>query len=78
MTGVILAGGKGLRLWPESRRQRPKQLCKLVGDSSMLDLTIDRLIMAGAKQVVIITGDDLLPAIEELVANARTMVLSKS
>ncbi len=68
MTGVILAGGKGLRLWPESRRQRPKQLCKLVGDSSMLDLTIDRLIMAGAKQVVIITGDDLLPAIEELVS----------
>lgn len=67
MTGVILAGGKGLRLWPESRRQRPKQLCKLVGDSSMLDQTIDRLKLAGADRIVIITGDDLLTAIEAMV-----------
>jgi len=67
MIGVILAGGKGLRLWPESRRQRPKQLCKLVGDSSMLDQTIDRLKLAGSDRIMIITGDDLLPAIEDLV-----------
>jgi len=68
MIGVILAGGKGLRLWPESRRQRPKQLCKLVGDSSMLDQTIDRLKLAGSDQIIIITGDDLLSAIEDLVS----------
>lgn len=68
MIGVILAGGKGLRLWPESRRQRPKQLCKLVGDNSMLDQTIDRLRLAGSDHIVIITGDDLLPAIDALVS----------
>lgn len=68
MIGVILAGGKGLRLWPESRRHRPKQLCKMVGDSSMLDQTIDRLKLAGSEKMVIITGDDLLPALKELVS----------
>ena len=67
MVGVILAGGKGLRLWPESRRERPKQLCKLVGDSSMLDQTIDRLKLAGSDRIIIITGDDLLKAIEAVV-----------
>ncbi|MGE5391055.1 MAG: mannose-1-phosphate guanylyltransferase [Deltaproteobacteria bacterium] len=67
MIGVILAGGKGIRLWPESRRQRPKQLCNLVGDSSMLDQTIDRLKQAGSDHIVIITGDDLLSAIEKLI-----------
>lgn len=67
MIGVILAGGKGLRLWPESRRSRPKQLCKLIGNSTMLDQTLDRLIQAGSEKIIIITGDDLLPAIESLV-----------
>lgn len=66
MISVILAGGKGLRLWPESRQKRPKQLCKFVGNKSMLDETIDRLLEAGSKRIVIITSEELLPAIEEL------------
>ena len=68
MIAVILAGGRGIRLWPESRRQFPKQLCKFMGDKTMLDHTIDRLIQAGSKQIIIITGDDLTPFIEPLVA----------
>lgn len=41
---IVLAGGKGTRLWPESRRTRPKQFCRL-GDSAatMLELTLSRL-----------------------------------
>ena len=67
MIAVILAGGKGLRLWPESRQQRPKQLCKLVNNRSMLDNTIDRLADAGASNIIIITSEDLQPGIEEIV-----------
>ncbi|MDO4540940.1 MAG: sugar phosphate nucleotidyltransferase [Syntrophomonadaceae bacterium] len=59
MIALILAGGKGLRLWPESRRSRPKQLCALLDERSMLEQTIDRLRSAGAERIVIITGDDL-------------------
>ncbi|TVQ53773.1 MAG: mannose-1-phosphate guanylyltransferase [Spirulina sp. DLM2.Bin59] len=46
---VILAGGKGERFWPLSRRQRPKQfLCLDGSDRSLLQATADRLLaMAG-------------------------------
>ena len=67
MISVILAGGKGLRLWPESRRSRPKQLCKFVDNRSMLDHTIDRLINLGSRRIIIITSDDLKPSIQALV-----------
>ncbi len=67
MIAVILAGGKGLRLWPESRQQRPKQLCKFVNNRSMLDNTIDRLAASGARKIIIITSDDLLPGIEQVI-----------
>ncbi|KUG03004.1 mannose-1-phosphate guanylyltransferase (gdp) [hydrocarbon metagenome] len=67
MIAVILAGGRGLRLWPESRQQRPKQLCRFVNNRSMLDNTIDRLAASGARKIIIITSDDLLSGIEEVV-----------
>ena len=41
--GVILAGGRGTRFWPRSRRNNPKQLMKLWGESSLLRQTVERL-----------------------------------
>ena len=40
---VIIAGGKGSRLWPMSRELHPKQFLRLNGDFSMLQETINRL-----------------------------------
>ncbi len=40
---VILAGGVGKRFWPLSRKKHPKQLLDIVGNKSMVNLTIDRL-----------------------------------
>lgn len=40
---VILAGGRGTRFWPLSRREQPKQLLDLTGDGSLLALTLERL-----------------------------------
>ncbi|MBD2441481.1 mannose-1-phosphate guanylyltransferase [Nostoc sp. FACHB-110] len=42
---VILAGGKGERFWPLSRKDRPKQFLSLDGSSrSLLQATADRLL----------------------------------
>jgi len=40
---VILAGGKGSRLWPMSRTARPKQFLSLTGDISLFQQTLLRL-----------------------------------
>jgi mannose-1-phosphate guanylyltransferase len=41
--GVILAGGRGTRFWPRSRRRFPKQLMNFLGDTSLLQQTVARL-----------------------------------
>jgi mannose-1-phosphate guanylyltransferase len=40
---LILAGGSGTRLWPYSRRARPKQLLPLLGEASLLQATARRV-----------------------------------
>ncbi|PMR67039.1 mannose-1-phosphate guanylyltransferase/mannose-6-phosphate isomerase [Halomonas heilongjiangensis] len=40
---MILAGGDGVRLWPLSRRQRPKQFLSLLDERSLLGQTLARL-----------------------------------
>lgn len=40
---VVLAGGRGTRFWPRSRKRTPKQLLNIVGQHTMLEQTIERL-----------------------------------
>ena len=40
---VILAGGAGRRLWPLSRKARPKQLISLLEGKSLLEIAVERL-----------------------------------
>jgi len=40
---VIMAGGRGERFWPQSRKKTPKHLLPIVGEESMLVQTIARL-----------------------------------
>ena len=43
MKVLILAGGRGTRLWPLSRKHKPKQFQKLISDKTMLQETVGRL-----------------------------------
>ncbi|HEU0167766.1 MAG TPA: mannose-1-phosphate guanylyltransferase, partial [Chloroflexota bacterium] len=53
---VILAGGSGTRLWPRSRRDRPKHTLELVTERSMLQETFDRAHQAvPAEQILVVT-----------------------
>ena len=40
---LILAGGRGTRLWPLSRRYKPKQFQKLISKKTMFQETVERL-----------------------------------
>ena len=41
---VILAGGRGTRFWPRSRLRTPKQLLNIVGQETMFEQTVARLL----------------------------------
>ena len=41
---LILAGGKGTRLWPLSTSYKPKQFQKLFGKKTMLQITFERIL----------------------------------
>lgn len=65
---VILAGGRGERFWPLSRRARPKQLLPLLSERSMLADTLARLEpLAPASSAWILTARDLAPAVRSAV-----------
>jgi mannose-1-phosphate guanylyltransferase len=61
---VILAGGRGTRFWPLSRKKRAKQLLALDGKQTMIQQTVARLLpLASPERFWIITNDDLRPTI---------------
>jgi mannose-1-phosphate guanylyltransferase len=61
---VILAGGRGTRFWPLSRKKRAKQLLALDGKQTMIQQTVARLLaLSAAKKFWVITNDDLRDAI---------------
>ena len=66
MKALFLAGGAGTRLWPLSRVERPKQLHALVGDSSLITQTVERVAdVIATEDVWIITGESLKEQIKE-------------
>ncbi len=57
---VILAGGRGTRFWPRSRKKNAKQVLALAGEQTMIQQTIARLsALAATNHFWVITNDDL-------------------
>src|SRR5271170_5791363 len=58
--GLILAGGRGTRFWPRSRRAHAKQVLKFFGDRSLIQQTVDRLRpVLPPERIWILTNDHL-------------------
>ena len=63
---VIMAGGSGTRLWPLSRKSRPKQLLHLFGQKSLLDLAVSRLRgLVEPENIYIVTNAQYAQAVRE-------------
>ena len=56
---VIMAGGAGKRLWPLSRRNRPKQIIELLEDQSLLEHSVRRIADVFAPEnILIVTNQE--------------------
>lgn len=43
LCAVIMAGGIGTRFWPLSTEKKPKQFLKLIGEDTMIQMTVNRI-----------------------------------
>ena len=56
---ILLAGGSGTRLWPVSRELYPKQLVKFIGNESLIQSTIKRLVsLLDERHIRIVCGKE--------------------
>jgi mannose-1-phosphate guanylyltransferase/mannose-6-phosphate isomerase len=66
---IILAGGSGTRLWPASLRDHPKQLLRIGGGRSLIQLAVLRaLLVTPAGPVVVVTSARYVEALARHVA----------
>lgn len=69
---VILCGGSGTRLWPSSRKDKPKPFLPLVGERTLFEATLDRCAdSARFAPVTVVTGAAHLPLVESQLGDAR-------
>jgi mannose-1-phosphate guanylyltransferase len=63
---IIMAGGRGERFWPMSREKTPKQLLKLLGDTSFLQQAVARVLpLVPASNILVITNEAQAPEVRK-------------
>ena len=76
---VILAGGRGTRFWPLSRKRMAKQLLPLNSEKSMIQETVERLLpLASTRNFWIITNEDLRdPIVRQLKGLEKKQIIAE-
>jgi mannose-1-phosphate guanylyltransferase len=66
---LVLAGGSGERFWPLSRKTAPKQLLRLLGDTSLLEDTMNRLDgLVSPENIVVLTNREQEQAVRKVLS----------
>lgn len=70
-TALIMAGGRGERFWPKSRKSLPKQFLSLTQDGkTMIQLTVERISsLVDSSDVYISTNEEYRPLVWEQLPN---------
>jgi mannose-1-phosphate guanylyltransferase len=62
--GLIMAGGRGTRFWPRSRKRNAKQVLRFFGERTLIQQTVDRLApIIPPENIWIVTNELLQPEI---------------
>lgn len=66
-TALIMAGGRGERFWPKSRKNLPKQFLSLTDDGkTMIQLTVERILpLVDMQDIYIATNRDYKKLVRE-------------
>ena len=66
-TALIMAGGRGERFWPRSRKSCPKQFLSLTGDGkTMIQLTVERILpLVDMEDIYVVTNRDYRELVHE-------------
>lgn len=66
LSALILAGGKGTRFYPASTLKKPKQFLNLIGNDTMLQITVNRLLkLLDYEHIFICTSKEYVHFINE-------------
>ncbi|WP_139903749.1 mannose-1-phosphate guanylyltransferase [Clostridium thermarum] len=66
LCALIMAGGKGERFWPLSTDEKPKQFLNLLGDKSMIQMTVERLqALIPIERIFVVTGEIYKDLVQE-------------
>lgn len=66
LCALIMAGGKGTRFWPLSTEEKPKQFLNLLGNNTMIQMTVNRIKpLIPIERIFICTGEKYVTLVEE-------------
>ncbi|MFQ6082755.1 MAG: mannose-1-phosphate guanylyltransferase [Candidatus Aminicenantia bacterium] len=67
---IIMAGGRGTRFWPLSRKGKPKQFLPIISEKTMLEETVERLLpLIPYERIYTIANQELTNEIYKLIPN---------
>ncbi|MDW8802593.1 mannose-1-phosphate guanylyltransferase [Clostridium sp. A1-XYC3] len=70
LCALIMAGGKGERFWPLSTDEKPKQFLKLLGEDTMIQMTVKRLEkLISVEKIFVVTAKRYVNLVKEQLPN---------
>ena len=66
LCALIMAGGKGTRFWPLSTEEKPKQFLNLIGEDTMIQMTVNRIKpIIPIERIFVCTGEMYVDLVKE-------------
>ena len=66
LCALIMAGGKGTRFWPLSTEEKPKQFLNLIGEETMIQMTVNRIKpIIPIERIFICTGEKYVDLVKK-------------